>query len=291
MPLPFDATLKSIVAERPDDFAPVFGLPTGERVAPVNVDLSTISAATDVALAYGQPIHSIVDLNFQSGPDAKLPGRLLLYNAALNHRHGVAVRSILVLLRKSADGTHLTGLHAYGSRPNRVEFHYEVVRLWQHPVDALLKLNPAALPFATLGELPLDRSKVDALREIVLEMIRRLGNETDPAESARLLTAAYTLTALRTSISELSSIYRGVGIVNAPTAWDEAVEAGELRGELRGEIQRSHRLLLRLGSKQLGTPDEGVEKELKSIQNLDRLERLADAILSAKSWQELLATT
>lgn len=68
MPLPFDATLKSLVAEHPGDFARVFGLPTGEPVTAVNADLSTVSAATDVALAYGDPFREIVDLNFQTGP-------------------------------------------------------------------------------------------------------------------------------------------------------------------------------------------------------------------------------
>ena len=37
MPFPFDATLKDIVAERPDDFAVVFELPSGEPVQSVNV--------------------------------------------------------------------------------------------------------------------------------------------------------------------------------------------------------------------------------------------------------------
>lgn len=52
----FDATLKDIVAEHPADFAGPFGLPTNQPVAALNVDLSTVSAATDVALGYGKPL-------------------------------------------------------------------------------------------------------------------------------------------------------------------------------------------------------------------------------------------
>ncbi|MGL6096478.1 MAG: hypothetical protein ACRC7O_11860 [Fimbriiglobus sp.] len=70
------------------------------------------------------------------------------------------------------------------------------------------------------------------------------------------------------------------------TAYDEAVE----EGERRGEIKRSHMLLLRQGRQQFGAPDPATESELKSIRDLDRLERLADAILTAKSWPELLGT-
>lgn len=66
------------------------------------------------------------------------------------------------------------------------------------------------------------------------------------------------------------------------TAFDEAIEAGE--------IKRSHRILLLQGSQQLGPPDAETEAELKSIRDLDRLERLLQAILKVKSWPELLAT-
>lgn len=124
MPLPFDATLKSIVAGHPADFASVFGLPTTKPVTAVNVDLSTISAATDVALAYGNPVQTIVDLNFQTGPDAELPDRLHLYSAVLHKRYPVTVRSMLVLLRQKADASNLTGTLTYGDEQSGVEFRY-----------------------------------------------------------------------------------------------------------------------------------------------------------------------
>jgi hypothetical protein len=104
----FDATLKNLVADHPDDFS-VLGLPTGEQATPLNVDLSTIFAATDVALGFGKPLRETVDLNFQTGPDVGLPGRLLLYNAALYARHAVPVRTILILLRPKGDAANLTG--------------------------------------------------------------------------------------------------------------------------------------------------------------------------------------
>ena len=71
MSLPFDATLKEMFAPRPEDFAPVFQFPQIEPAQALNVDLSTISAATDVAFGFGSPLQEIVDLNFQSGPDRR----------------------------------------------------------------------------------------------------------------------------------------------------------------------------------------------------------------------------
>ena len=70
------------------------------------------------------------------------------------------------------------------------------------------------------------------------------------------------------------------------TAYDEATEEGEIRGEIKGR----NLLLLRLGRRQFGALDASTEAELTSIRDLDRLDRLGDAISTAKSWQELLET-
>ena len=67
------------------------GLSTDGPITTVNVDLSTLSAAADVALGFGQPIREIADIEFQSGPDPALSRRLLLYSAILHHRYDVPV--------------------------------------------------------------------------------------------------------------------------------------------------------------------------------------------------------
>ena len=179
MPLPFDATVKEILAPQPEDYVPAFGLPRTQPVARLNVDLSTISAATDVAIGFGDPLQEIVDLNFQSGPDPDVDKRCLLYSAALHFRFGVPVRTILVLLR-----------------PN--------------------------------------------------------------------------------------SIYDGVTVMHDSSAFELIMEKGALR-----ELQR---VLLRQAQQRLGAPDESTATALKAITDLDRLERLADAVLTVSSWRELLAT-
>ncbi len=127
----FDATLKDLLEPQPEDFVPAFGLPNTRPVVPINIDLSTISAATDVAVGFGDPLQEIVDLNFQSGPDREVAERCHLYNAALNFRHGVPVRTIIVLLRPKADAQEITGKLAYASGGTKVEFTYEVVRMWR----------------------------------------------------------------------------------------------------------------------------------------------------------------
>src|ERR1700682_2653131 len=119
---PFDATLKEIFAPRPEDFAPVFDFPPVKPAQALNVDLSTISAATDVAFGFGAPLQEIVDLNFQSGPDAALPARLHLYNASFHLHYHVPVRSVLILLRPKADTGALTGNLTYIAGGKQVVF-------------------------------------------------------------------------------------------------------------------------------------------------------------------------
>jgi hypothetical protein len=66
------------------------------------------------------------------------------------------------------------------------------------------------------------------------------------------------------------------------TAWDEAIEEGEVRGCVK--------IVLRQGSKRFGVPSAAIESEPLAIKDLGRLERLVDALLTANSWQEFLAT-
>jgi predicted transposase YdaD len=265
----FDATLKDVVADYPADFKPL-GLPD-EPATVLNVDLSTISGATDVALGYGKPMREIVDVNFRSGPDPGLPARLHLYNAALYARYEIPTRSLAVLLRPKADAANLTGKLTYGQPGRRVEFEYEIIRLWKQPAEAFLQAGLAALPLATLCALPDDKTVVEALRDVVREIGRRLRSEATHAEAVRLMTAAYILTGLRVKKNDLASIYRGEGLMQESTAFDEVVEESERRGELRGELKGSRRLLLRQGRKRFGNPTATIEKEITSIEDLERL--------------------
>src|SRR5437764_10121853 len=119
MSLPFDATLKDLVESYPQDWLTALGLTGPGPVATLNVDLSTVSAATDAVLALGDPPASLVTLDFQSGRDPELARRILVYNALLHQRFGVPVHSVVVLLRRVANDTGLDGVLRYEAQPGR----------------------------------------------------------------------------------------------------------------------------------------------------------------------------
>ncbi len=282
MSLPFDATVKEILSPQPEDFVPAFGLPLTQPAVRLNIDLSTLSAATDVAIGFGEPLQEIADLNFQSGPDADVARRCHLYSAALNFRFGVPVRTILILLRPKADSDGIDGKLSYASGNSGVDFRYDVVRMWQQPVETFLRGGVSLLPLAPLCQLPTDQPITDAMRDVVREIDRRLAAECNPAQAARLMTAAFILTGLRIHRDRLGSIYDGVKVMHESSAYELILEEGDLR--------TFQRVLLRQGQQRFGPADEKTVATLKAIKDLDRLDRLVEAILGSASWQDLLST-
>jgi hypothetical protein len=259
------------------DLRGAFHLPADNPVLPLNIDLSTITAATDVALGFGTPLREIADLNFQSGPDANLPARLHLYNAALHLKYAVPVRSLVILLRPKADNRNLSGELTYISGDLPVRFRYEVIRLWKMPVEPFLKGGPGLLPLAPLCRLPPGRAVETAIREIVYEIDRRLLTLSDHAQAVRLMTAAFILTGLRIRKERLPELYDGVRIMSDMVAYDAYI------------MDERKSVLRKLGEKRFGRPGRRIEAALKAIEDLDRLERMIDVILDVTSWNELLA--
>ena len=57
-----------------------------------------------------------------------------------------------------------------------------------------------------------------------------------------------------------------------------------------GEIKGKRSVLLRQGRNRFGPPDAATEEALRAITDLNRLDRLTDAMLTVTTWHELLAT-
>ena len=284
MPLPFDATLKDLVRWRPADFSEGFRLHGPGTPSVVNVDLSVVSAATDVVLAFGDPPRELVDLNFQSSADASLVERLLLYNALLYYRYGAPVHSLLVLLRPAADGPYLTGRLHYRGQGKRgaTTFRYEVIRLWQISTRRLLRSRLGMLPLAVLGRLPQGMRTERAMVGVIREMQRRAEVEATPEEAKQILTSAFFLLGARLSEAAGLRSFAGVPLVEDSTTYQYVLRQGALKDR--------RETLLELGEERFGAPSEVIAATITGIVDLDRLKRMTRRLLSVDTWEALLRT-
>src|SRR5208282_6229088 len=114
MPGPIDDALKQLTELSPRDWVVRGGWPAASATL-IDADIATISGAADKAIGVSGTPDWLLAVDFQSGHDplGKLPS-LLLYNSALFRRHGLLVRSLLVLLHRGADSPGLTGLYERG---------------------------------------------------------------------------------------------------------------------------------------------------------------------------------
>ena len=150
------------------------------------------------------------------------------------------------------------------------------------------------LPLAPLCQLPSDAPLEQALREVIHQVDQRLSTEAPYGRAVRLMTAAFILTGLRVDEQVIGEIFQGVKVIHESSAFtlyeQKGRQEGRQEGLQEGRLEESHRLLLRQGRNRFGAPDAAIEAALRAIRDLDRLERLADTMLTAASWQELLAT-
>src|SRR5262249_21396032 len=139
----------------PQDWMAHLGLPRAVPVEVIDADLSAVTAGADKVLRVLDPTPWLLHLEFQASRDDGLIHRTLKYNVLLEDRHGLPVESIILLLRREADDARLTGLFQRRSPRGRgrLEFEYEVLRVWQQPVDPLLAGGLGTLPLAPLAQV------------------------------------------------------------------------------------------------------------------------------------------
>ncbi len=76
--------------------------------------------------------------------------------------------------------------------------------------------------------------------------------------------------------------YEEYSVLEVSSAFQMMMDKGVVRGYSR--------VLSCVARNLFGPPDAATERNLMSIQDLERLDRLVDAVNTVGSWQELLAT-
>jgi predicted transposase YdaD len=280
MSLPYDAISKGLVEIDPASWPALTGH-AGGAVEVIDADISTVTGASDKVLRIsGQPPW-LMDLNFQRGPDASLPRRTHKYNALLEDRHDLLVRSVVVLLTPAANLSAIDGryVRAFPGEPPHIDFRYQVIRVWQLPVASLLKGGLGTLPLA-----PISAVTEAELSGVVAQMKQRVAQEARPAIAEELWTAAYVLMGLRYREELVSRVLQGVLEMEESVTYQAIIRKGQAEGQLR----EARKNLLLVGTKCLGDPSKAATAAVNAIADLNRLEQLIVAAVEAKSWEALL---
>jgi hypothetical protein len=286
MATPFDVTLKDLARDYPADVLTTFDEPPSAPVALLNVDLSTLALATGVVLGVGNPLEEIITIDFQASANATKHNDLLAYNTLLFRHYQVPVHSILVLLRPKGAHSAQTGTIRYESRPGRgkMDFGYEIRRLWERPTAELLSGPLGALPLAPLGQLPEGVDLEAGLSSVIRQMAERILAEAPEHAARRLLTAAFILTGLRVERATARQLFQGVRAMRESDTYLAILDEGRL--------EEAKKLILQFGSFRLGAPDEATSTFVKGLADLERLERMAARLSEAtlSGWPDLLST-
>jgi hypothetical protein len=293
MPGTFDDTLKHLTELSPQDWV-VRGGWKAARATLIDADIGTITGATDKVIRVTGPPDWLLAVDFQAGHDtvAKLPD-VLLYNSAMFKRHGLPVRSLLVLLHRGTDSPQLTGLYERGfpDEPFDVALRYRCLRVWEVPASQWLSGGLGLLPLAPLGDV-----RPGDLPAVIAQMKQRLGRGVPAGQSAELWSATYILMGLRYEQPLIRTLLQGVKAMKESVTYQAILEEGKAEGERRGKVEgeargkaeEARRILLLLGCDKFGEPSANVRADLDKLDDVNRLEELTLHLKQAASWQELL---
>jgi hypothetical protein len=133
-----------------------------------------------------------------------------------------------------------------------------------------------------LGKFPEGVAPEAGLPGIIERLARRIITEAPAEEQGTLLTAAFILSGLRTERGQLNQLFQRVFVMRESSGYQIILD--------EGRTEEAQKIIRRLASKRLGSPDEAVELTLKAIEDIERLERIIDRYNDAADWQDLLAT-
>ncbi len=168
-------------------------------------------------------------------------------------------------------------------------FRYNVMRIWEQPVDDVLAAGLTVLPLA-----PVSRVAPERVRDVLEAISTRLTRETSPEQRATIWGATEVLMGLYYSLEQVATFTEGISaMVLGIRGIEESSVYQDIfgKGRLEGRIEDAKQVLLDLGQTKFGQPGEQVETVIAAMNDIGRLHALLKKVLNASSWDELLTPT
>jgi len=289
MSKPFDATLHAIIDRHLADWVAFLckqaHLPTGPATI-IDSDLSTTLQADRLIRIQSNPPY-LLHLELESSGALGMPLRLLHYNVNAAIAHDVAVWSVVLLLRPSANPSDLTGtLQRDVLGHINHHFHYTTIRLWELPFDVVLNSGPGFMALAMLT----DEAMQDDARCMIQLDERLRSSANTPKMREDELSSIYFLMGLRYDSLAVQQLFREmVMILEDSSTYQYVLKKGEARGITLGELRSSRSHILRVGMKRFGPAPSEVVAKIQAISDLVILESLLDRALEVSTWDEVIA--
>jgi hypothetical protein len=194
------------------------------------------------------------------------------------------VDSVVVLLRPEANLRAINGVYQRrlpGAPKPYLRFRYRVLRVWDLPVEEVLRAGISVLPLA-----PISAVSEDKLPSVIARMEQRLAEETDQARAGKLWTATGILLGMLHEAAFIRQLLSGVHGMKESTFYQAILEEGEQKGRHKEALG----ILLRRGTRKFKAELAAEQRAiLDAITDPSRLEELIDRTDQVETWTELLA--
>lgn len=153
------------------------------------------------------------------------------------------------------------------------------MRVWEHPAERFLESGLGLIPLAVLGKPPGGQTRGQALSKIVERILERVETESRD-EVGTLMTATFILAGMHTERKLARTIFEKVIAMRESSTYMLILE--------EGAIEHTREQILKWGKRAIGAPTDKHVAKLNSIEDIERLDRIAAKAPTAKSWDSLL---
>jgi hypothetical protein len=279
LPQPYDTTLKTWVEEQPQEILPEL-LPGAVYQQTLNVEIFRPPLRTDkvFSIKYLEQDH-ILHIEFESGADADMDSRLLVYHAILYHKYKLPVISLIIypFRVKMAESP----LREMSGRNPLVTFHFSVLPLFTLDAEQYVREHIAYM----YPVLPTMKGANRELIEQALNELAKLYRDDEVTLSQQLIWMELLLERTDTIPTQEKDEIRSQLSMYDPL-WEEhpkvqSIRAeSEAKGKLKGRLDASQTFVLDLVETRFPTLAEEAQRHIIQIKTVEALRQLAKQLVT-----------